>query len=377
MHRVIRIAAIVLLVFTLFSCASIHCAAIADEPMQEMQQAAADLDIPQEAEDALDDLAIDATDPQGMLSLSPESVFRKLRQTAADEAAAPLRLCGSLLALTVLATLLGGLTDAAAESALRRIYDALCTVICVTVAAKPLCGCLLRTAAALDRSQLFMASFVPVFAAFLAAGGSIAGSASYQAFVLFLTEIIMQLTNGMLLPLLQMSTALGIADAVNPQLRLEKLAGGLRTAVTWILGTMMALFSALLSVRTFVASAADSLAAKSVRLLTAGMIPIVGSAVSDAYGTVQGSIRLLRNGTGAVGIIVIILLTVPPLLSLLLHRAVFWLMQVFADMAGAESLAKLYRNMQAVLSASFAMLVCCAVMLIFSSAIMILLTGAS
>ena len=58
--------------------------------MQEMQQAAADLDIPQEAEDALDDLAIDATDPQGMLSLSPESVFRKLRQTAADEAAAPL-----------------------------------------------------------------------------------------------------------------------------------------------------------------------------------------------------------------------------------------------------------------------------------------------
>ena len=55
--------------------------------MQEMQQAAADLDIPQEAEDALDDLAIDATDPQGMLSLSLESVFRKLRQTAADEAA--------------------------------------------------------------------------------------------------------------------------------------------------------------------------------------------------------------------------------------------------------------------------------------------------
>ena len=89
--------------------------------MQQMQQAAESIDIPPEAADALDDLAIDPTDPQDMLSLSPESVFRQLRQTAADEAAAPLRLCGSLLALTVLATLLGGLTDAAAESALRRI----------------------------------------------------------------------------------------------------------------------------------------------------------------------------------------------------------------------------------------------------------------
>ena len=51
-------------------------------------------------------------------------------------------------------------------------------------------------------------------------------------------------------------------------------------------------------------------------------------------------------------------------------------MQLFSELAGAESLAKLYKNMQTVLSAAFAMLICDAVMLTVSGALMILLTGA-
>ena len=44
-------------------------------------------------------------------------------------------------------------------------------------------------------------------------------------------------------------------------------------------------------------------------------------------------------------------------------------------MSGAEPLSRLYRNMQSVLAAAFAMLVCSAVMLIVSGAVMLLLTG--
>ncbi|MCR4761062.1 MAG: stage III sporulation protein AE, partial [Oscillospiraceae bacterium] len=248
-------------------------------------------------------------------------------------------------------------------------------VICITAAAEPLCGCLERTADALETGQAFMAGYIPVFAGFLAAGGSVAGGAAYHVFVLFLTETVMLLANRLLFPLLQWGTALGIADAVNPKLRLGQFVSGFRTAVTWTLGTVMALFSALLSVRSFVASAADSLAAKSAKLLTSSVIPVIGSAVSDAYGTVQGSIILLRNSTGAVGILVIIWLTVPPLLSLLCYRAVFRLMQIVAETAGTETLGSLFRNAQTVLSAAFAILVCYAVMLIFSSAIMMILVG--
>lgn len=375
MRCILRITLILLLGTCFFCMISCPCRADTADPMQEMQDRLTALEIPQEADDALRDTGIDPADPAGIRALSPESVWQKLRQTVSEEAAAPLRLCGSLLALTVLTALLGGFSDAAAGDSLRQQYDTVCTLICVCAAARPVCTCLIRTADALSDGQVFMAGFVPVFAAFLAAGGAIAGGSTYQVFVLFLTEIFMQLTNGILFPLLQMGTAAGIADAVAPRLKLGKLADGLRSAVTWLLGTVTALFSAMLSVRGIVASAADTLAAKSVRLIASG-IPIVGSAVSEAYGTVQGSIRLLRNGTGAVGMLVILWLTLPPLLSLLIYRAVFWLMQLVSELAGTDSLAKLYRNMQAVLSAAFAMLICDAVMLTVSGGLMILLTGA-
>ncbi len=374
MRFCIRMSIILTIVFLMIS-SGILCCAADDNPADSLQQAADSLAIPAEIDAELSRLGIEPGQPESLLTLSPEEFLHSLLETAAKELSAPLRLCGILLTLTVLTAILGNLGDAAADGALRRCFDALCTLLCIGAAASPLCDCLIRTAGALENGHLFMSSYIPVFGAFIAAGGHVAGGASYQVCVLFLTEGIMQLMHGILFPVLQMSAALGIADAVNPALRLGGFVKGMRTAVTWLLGFVMTMFSALLSIRSIVASAADSLASKSVRLLASGLIPIVGNAVSDAYGTVQGSIRLMRNGVGAVGIAVILWLALPPLLSLICYRLVFRINGIFAEMSGVQALSQLYQNMQSVLSAAFAMLVCFAVMMIISTALILLLLG--
>ena len=71
----------------------------------------------------------------------------------------------------------------------------------------------------------------------------------------------------------------------------------------------------------------------------------------------------------------ILYLTLPPLLSLTVYRAVYALAAAAADLAGTASLAELFRHTQSVLAAAFAMLVCFAVMLIISSAVMLMLLG--
>lgn len=373
MRIVIRVIAAAVIGIVLL-CTGIPCRAYDDAPEDTLSRAAQSIEIPDEVQQEFDRIGIAPENPQSALSLSPDDLLHRLLETAAEEAAAPLKLCGMLLTMTVLSTLLGSLGDAAGGT-LRRGFDTLCTLLCIGTAAQPLCDCLIRTADALGTGQAFMTGYVPVFGAFIAAGGQVAGSAAYQVFVLFLTEGIMQLMHGALFPLLQMSAALGLADAVNPALQLGGFVRGIQKAVTWLLGFVMTMFSALLSVRGIVAAAADSLAAKSVRLVASGLIPIVGNAVSDAYGTVQGSIRLMRSGVGACGILVILWLTLPPVISLTLYRIVFRINGIFAEMAGTKPLPQLYQNMQTVLSAAFAMLVCFAVMMIVSSAVMLLLLG--
>ena len=372
MRRVILVMTILLTVCLSVCCMEIPCHAENAEDELRASLAPDAMGIPDDIADLLESEGITAEDPESVLTLSPEHFLSGIWQTVKTELTAPLRLLTGLLSLTLLTALFTGTGDAV-SARMKRLPELICTLVCAGIAVRPAADALARTAQTLADGRMLMAGFVPVFTGFLAAGGSPAGAASYHVLMLFLTEAVMQLTVTVLMPLLQMAAAVGIVDAVNPSLKLGGLGAGLKKGVTWSLGTLMALFSALLSIRSFVASAADSMLSKTVRMLSSGLIPIVGSAVSDAYGTVQGSIHLLRNGAGAVGILALLWLTLPPLISVGLYRLLFVVCRICADMLEAKSLSALFKNTEQVLAAAFAMLVCFAVMLIFSTALMLLL----
>ena len=331
------------------------------------------LRLPEQIAGEFADAGIDPEQPESLLSVTPEQFFAGICEKLRDEAAAPLRLLPAMLMLILAAALTTGLADSFCGSDLRMQPDMICTLICAGIVTAPVMQALERTADTLRTGEMFTAGFVPVFAGFMVAGGNPGTGAAYQIFVLFLAGTVMAIAGNVLLPLLRMACALGITDAAAPSLRLGGIVSGLRKAVTWTLGTVMALFSAMLTVRSFVASAADSLTAKTVKLLSSGLIPIVGSAVSDAYGTIRGSIALLRSGVGAAGILAILFLILPPLLYVGVCRVILILCRCCSEMTDVSSLTALFRNAEAVLSACFAILVCYALMQIFSAAIALIL----
>lgn len=348
--------------------AGIHAAA-ADSVYDALSPA--DIALPDGVQAELDRAGISADSPESVLNYTPSQMLSSLWNTVRQEAAAPLYTMCGLLALTGISALLAGAGNCAPK--MQQPFSKLSALLLAGSSAVPLAECLSRTAETLEDGRLLMAGFVPVFSGFLAAGGSVTGAAAYQLMVLFLTECVMQLTASCLLPMMQAAAGLGIADAVSPSLRLGSFADGLRSAAGWILGTVMALFAALLSIRSFVAAAADSVGARTVKLLSSSLIPIVGSAVSETYSSVSGSIRLIGAGVGAFGIAAVVFLVLPPVLSVMIYRIVFRICRIAADMTDSVMLKKLYANYESVLSGAFAMLVSYAVMLIFSTAVMLML----
>ncbi len=339
----------------------------ASDGIEALEQAAESISYPA----GMDGLA-SGTD---VLNTSPAAWVTILWNALKSEIRAPVMFLGTMLTISVLSVLLGGLTETVGGG-LKRLCDLLCVLVCAGAAANPLCQSIERTAEVMQEGSVFMAGFVPVFGGFLSAGGAVTGGASYQVMMLFLIEWMQQINVNWLFPILRAGAALSMADAVNPTLRLGGLVNGMRKGVTLVLRFIMTAFAAILSIRSFVSSAADGLGAKTVRLLTSTLIPIVGSAVSDAYGTVQGSIRILQNGTGVLGMIAIAWITVPPMLSVLCYRAAFGITAIAADLTGAEAVRRLCSDAEAVLAAAFALLVSFAVMLMLSSALMLtLLSG--
>lgn len=332
------------------------------------------LPIPEDLQTLLDQHNASLADPASLLNLSPGDFCSALWHMITRAATEPLRLLGSFLILTMLSAGLGGLGDALSERReLQRLFHMLCTLVCVGTAAVPLCHCLTQTASALEDARVFMVSYIPIFTAFITASGHMATGMGYQTFLFFLVEGIGLMQTNLLYPAIQAAAALGLADCINPAFALHKIVESIRKGVIWLLVTVTTLFTALLSARSFVSVSADGLSAKTVKMLSAGLIPVVGSAVSEAYGTLQGSLRLMRSGVGVVGILAILWLMLPPVLSLLLYRLVFSVAALPAEMIGAESMARLYRNGSAVLTAAFAILVVYTMMMTFSTALMLIL----
>ena len=216
-----------------------------------------------------------------------------------------------------------------------------------------------------------MMTFVPVFAGILAAGGHTGTAVCYQAAVCGLANCIMQFLAGILLPLLSMTFAMSIVDGVNPSVSLGGFIRAVKRVTIWLLGLCMAIFLGVVSIQSFVGGAADSAATKAAKYVVSNFVPVIGGAVSDAYSTVRGSLGILKSATGAIGMIVLCLLFLPVFLHVFLYRLVVTLAAATAELFSVPQLARLLRNTEQVLSITFAVVTCFAMMFLVATAIVI------
>jgi len=131
------------------------------------------------------------------------------------------------------------------------------------------------------------------------------------------------------------SMCLALASASN--LGSTKLRSLIKS-LNWIASTVIALllmgFAAFLAAQTKLAASADSLRIQGVKFAVSSFIPLVGGALSDALGTLSASFSVIKSSVGAVGIVVVVLMTLPILFNLLLNRFVLFVGKSAADLLG-------------------------------------------
>ena len=71
----------------------------------------------------------------------------------------------------------------------------------------------------------------------------------------------------------------------------------------WALTTLVTLFAAILSVQTAVNAQVDAATGKAAKLALSAGLPIVGGALGDAVTAIQNSVRIVKSGAGAFGML--------------------------------------------------------------------------
>ena len=359
MHKILRIFFITILLTFLFVPISSYA---------EGSQTAADSYYSQ-----IDEILADHDIGYGTEELSDKS-FGELSAAVTDsigwDGTDILSLLGTILIVIVVTAALKasgeGLSDSSAD-----IFGTVSVLTAVTAIVPKLFEVFGRASSAVQSGGSFIAVFIPVFSGITAAMGGITSAGVYDVAVLGASEIFVQLSSLFMMPVVTASTMLAVTGSVFSGEDLGSIVRLGKKLVTWGMTVAMTLFTGLLTMKCTLSGKADGAAAKTTRFVISGMVPVVGGAVSDAYSTVRGSFDLIRGTVGTAGCIAVILLFLPPVLQILIFRAVMWTGTAAAELFSVESVAKLLKALDDGLAIVQCILVCFGLMFMFSTAILL------
>ncbi len=324
--------------------------------------------------DFFDEKGISVDNPKSIMNISIQDIFNEIKDEALNNIRMPVKLFSSLMAVIILSSLTGNLADTLKSGASAKVFDMVCVMTSVSIIAEPIKQCFYSASENIQGGAVFMMGFVPVFSSVTVAGGGISSSAVYSAMIFLASELSIQFADTVLIPMLSMCMAVSIVDAINPAISLTELVNSFKKLITGILGFIMMIFTGILSIQSIIGTSADNLSVKAGKYIASNFIPIVGGAVSDAYTTLRGSMGLLRGGIGSYGIITLVLMIMPSVVSAGLYYGAMKLALICSDMFGEKNLSKLFSNMSSVLAIVFSIMICFAVMMIISTTA-VMITG--
>ena len=196
-----------------------------------------------------------------------------------------------------------------------------------------------------DGLNSLIGSMIPVTGVVWAMGGNV-GSASAGSVTLYgMLAVTEWLCSAAVFPVCAIIGISAICSGLSDGCVLDGFAGGVKKVYNFFVGLIMSIFVFALSTQTAVTTAADTVAARGAKLISATVIPGVGGSVGETLRTVSGSVGYIKSIVGTLGIVLILLMTLQPLVYLLLSRLVLIVCSTVANSIGCKREGKMLSEM--------------------------------
>lgn len=324
--------------------------------------------IPEDAVSQLEESGI--TPSGGVQQLTPADVFGYLAGLVGENAAKPLKMFGTLLAVIMLSALFSGISDTAG-AAKTKVYPLVTSAAAAVIVSLYLSDIINTATAAFGAAADMMLVYIPVVSGVTAMGGHTASAAIFTSVTLTAIQLLARIASSVIIPLTGCIIGITAAGSVSSDLALDRLGEGMKKLVIWGLGLIMTLFLGILSIQTMITASSDNAALKTLKFTVSSTVPIVGGAVSEALSTVSGSISLLRTSIGGFGIAAGAVILAPAVVTALCYRFFLFAAGVISDIFGCAETGRMIKSGENVMSVVIAVLTCFFVFITVSTAILL------
>lgn len=240
------------------------------------------------------------------------------------------------------------------------------TLAIAAVAAADVSGMLGLGKNAIETMTSFADVLFPVVAAITAATGAVTGAAVRQMAAVLFSDLLMNLIQRILIPLLYGYIAASVACAAAGNEGLKKVGGLLKWMTTTMLTTVMLTFVGYLSVSGVVAGSADAMTVKATKFAISSAIPVVGGIMSDAAETILVSAGVLRGSVGVFGMLTVLGICLIPLLRMAVHYLMYKLLGAISSTVSAGPLGALVDQLGGAFGLMMGMTGACCLLLLVS-----------
>lgn len=350
---------VILTFLTLFLCVPVS----AQEMQTEMIQAVPE--IPNfEGFELLEDYGLILENDNWVQNLTPKNLFEIFKELILNGYKQPL---SAFLMITA------AILITAAFSSFLNDNQNFLSFLVIAVAATtllPLFATLQGAANTLSEVANFMLSFVPIFIGIVISSGFVATAGTTSPLLLFVATIVSKISTSTFLPLMGGYLSLTISGSISPIFSLNSLAGSIKNAANYIMGLCTTVFLGVLSISGTVTAAGDSLALKTTRFLVSG-VPVVGGAIAESLTATTASIEVLKSGVGAFGILAVVVILLPILVTLLLWKAALFLSSFISEVLDVKVLSSFLNAVGAVVSVTIGVLIFVGILFIIGLTILI------
>jgi stage III sporulation protein AE len=352
-------------------------AADSDEILKQQQQQSGanslSQSVPDQAKDSLSKLKINSPDVSSISKFTPAGLLTIILDSAKDAAKRPVKAVTLVIGVLLIYALLNTLKTSLGEKPLKNVFDTVCMLCIAAAVIVPISQTISFCADAIKTSGTFTLAYLPVFTGLVAVSGHPASATLYQGLLLSLCHIIIQLAETTFVPMVSIYLAFCVIGSVSPGIHISGLAGFARNFVLWGLGLCITVFVGVLTIQGLISNAADTVTMKTAKFMVGSFVPVIGSAIGDALNTVVGCANLLKTATGVYAIIVFVLAYLPPILECIIWLLAIEITIAIAEILAVDGMTVLLKAIKEAISIMIALVFTCAVALIISTTMMLLL----
>lgn len=300
-----------------------------------------------------------------------EKLFKSILNILGKEVIGSVKILGSVIVIIVIHSILKSISEGLENKSISQITYYVQYILIVTLIMTNFSQVITMIKESVQNLVGFIDMLIPILLTLIITTGNIVSAGMLQPILLFIITFIGNFINNIILPLVLVSTALGIVSKISDRIQIDKLSKFFKSSVVWILGVVLTLFVGVVSLEGNLSSSVDGVTAKTAKAAVSSFIPVVGKILGDAVDTVIGCSSILKNAIGIIGVVVVIGICIAPIIKLTILMAVYYLGAALCQPIADSKIISLLEQMGDTFKILLAILCSVSVMLIIGITLVI------